>query len=251
MRPSHPAIEALARRVRHLRARLLYARHARFLLLDPALFAGRSVLLLGPARTLQDDLADFPLGDFDMVVKMNNGLHLPVTERGAEAWRCDVLFHSLTANARPVTPADLARAGVRVLVHRTTGRGRAPLTLEAVRRLAPVPVRILPPARYAALSARLGGASPTTGLVALDLLLGCDTARLAVAGLTFFATRYLPGYDDRDRTDASSRARVRAEGHHDPDAERRLLRDAFAEAARRGRRIDLGPHVRAALEAAP
>jgi hypothetical protein len=246
-------VSALARRVRHLQARLLFALRGRRLLLDPGLFAGARVLVLGPARTLADDLAGLRLADFDLVVKMNNGLHLPVAEDGAESWRCDVLFHSLTEGAKPVAPADLARAGVRVLVHRATGRGRVPLTMEAARRFAPLgtAVRIVPPARYAALSARLGGASPTTGFVCLDAVLSSPFARLAVAGFTFFATRYAPGYDDRDRADADSLARIRASGHHDPEAERRLLRDAFARAARQGRRIDLAPGVRAALEAPP
>lgn len=234
---------------RHLRYRALYALHGRRLHLERARFAGRGVLVLGPARTLQDDLAGLRLAEFDLIVKMNNGLHLPVTEDGRPSWRCDVLFHGLTADAAPVTPEALARAGVRCLVHRTTGRGRFPLTLEAGRRLAPVEVRLVPPAAYAALSARLGGASPTTGLVGLDFLMGCDTARLAVAGFTFFATRYAPGYDDRDRADADSLARVRGAGHHDPEAERRLVGEMISEAARRGRPVELGPGVRAALEA--
>lgn len=231
-----------------LRHRLLYARHARALALDPALFAGTRVLLLGPARTLAEDLAGLRLSEFDLVVKMNNGLHLPVTEDGRESWRCDVLFHSLTEGAKPVAPADLARAGVRVLVHRTTGRGRLPETLAARRRLAPVALRIVPPARYKALAVRLGGASPTTGLVALDAILAARPARLAVAGFTFFATRYAPGYDDRDRTDADSLARVRAAGHHDPEAERRLVRDLLAQARTAGLDLHLGPQVAEALD---
>ena len=69
-----------------------------------------------------------------------------------------------------------------------------------------------------------------------------------MAGFTFFATRYAPGYDDRDRADADSLARVRAVGHHDPEAERRLVREALAQARAAGLDLRLGPHVAAALE---
>jgi hypothetical protein len=240
----------LSRQIQHLRYRLLFARHARCLVLDRALFAGRSVLVMGPARTLEEDLAALDPGGFDLVIRMNNGLHLPVAALGATPWRCDVLFHSLSDDTAPVTPESLARAGVRVLVHRTPGRSYIPRTLEAERRLAPLQVRIIPPADYSGLAAGLGGASPTTGLVVLNFLLGCDTARLAVAGFTFFTTRYAPGYDDRDRADADSLARVRAAGHHDPEAELRLLARAFSMARASGRDLRLGPHVEAALDRA-
>lgn len=233
-----------------IRYHILYRRHAPRMMLEPARFAGRSVLLAGPARTLWDDLRDLPPDRFDLIVKMNNGLYMDLPATEGPTLRCDVLFHSLTDEAKPVTPTALDAAGVTCLVHRTTGKGRFPLTLKAQRDLgsASRDIRLVPPEHYKALSARLGGASPTTGLVCLDFLLGCEISHLAIAGFTFFQTKYTAGYDDRDRADADSRARVLRAGHHDPASECALAAEMLAGAAAKGKTITLGAGVKASLE---
>ncbi|MEM6727172.1 MAG: hypothetical protein AAF618_01615 [Pseudomonadota bacterium] len=236
-----------------LRYHLLYRRYAGGLLLDKNRFRGARVLLAGPARTLEADLAALDPARFDVIAKMNYGLVVPLPAAQGPTLRCDLLFHSLSQDIAPVSEEALARAGVRCLVHRTTGKGRFPQTLEASRRfgLAGVAVRLIAPERYKALEEALGGASPTTGLVALDFLMGCALAELAVVGFTFFQTKYQPGYDDRDATDAQSLDRVRRAAHHDPAAERRLVGAMIAAARAEGKTIRLGEGVAASLGDAP
>jgi hypothetical protein len=67
---------AIGKPFRPLRYRALYALHAQRFFLERERFAGRSVLVAGPARTLHEDLARASLRGFDVVVKMNNALHV-------------------------------------------------------------------------------------------------------------------------------------------------------------------------------
>ncbi|CUH69882.1 hypothetical protein TL5118_03852 [Thalassovita autumnalis] len=232
-----------------IRYNYLFKRHASGMLLSSSCFEGKSILVAGPARTLGEDLASFRSDDFDVVIKMNNGIWLPIPFGDGDSHRCDVLFHSLTQDILPPTREVLDDAGVRCLVHRTTGKGRFPLTLDALRSLGSNErsVKIVPPARYKALSEELGGASPTTGLVCLDFLLGCNSARTVVAGFTFFQTKYQAGYDDRDVNDDDSKSRVQSLGHHNPERERALVRKLIDNAERSGRKVELCGAVDAAL----
>ncbi|MQY41759.1 hypothetical protein GG681_03845 [Epibacterium sp. SM1969] len=220
------------------------------MLLDESRFAGKSVLLAGPARTLEADLKGLSATDFDIIVKMNNGLFVPLPFERGHTLRCDVLFHSLTEDITPVTPQALDTAAVRHLVHRTTGKGRFPLTLDASRALGSESrsINLIAPECYQTLSARLGGFSPTTGLTCLNYLLKCNTDRLVIGGFTFFQTKYQPGYDDRDKSDADSIARVKHLAHHDPDAERKIAQQLIDDARLAGKSVVLGPAVEAALQ---
>lgn len=238
-----------AKAVQKIRYHLLYWKNLPSLALEPERFTGKSVLVVGPARTVQEDL-DGLGGHYDIVVKMNNALFLPVVLEGEPSFRCDVLFHSLTRDMPAVTAEALDRAGVKCIVHRTPGRGQCLETLDARTRLccSGRDIRIIPPPRYRALSWMLGGYSPTTGMVCLDFLLRARPKTLAVAGFTFFRTKYVAGYDDRDSHDTDSTDRVKALNHHDPSAERDLLRRLFDEAREAGKTtVLLGAGVQAAL----
>ncbi|MGZ3215407.1 hypothetical protein [Paracoccus sp. T5] len=242
-------VTALPMPLRKLVTRRLYRRLTPRLLLDGRDVAGRRVLILGPARTVAQDLAAIEPGRYDLIVRMNNGLDTPVPALGADRLRCDMLFHSLTPDARPVTREKLAQAGVRMLVHRTPTQGAFLRTVIASRQLAPqVQVRCLPLLRYQALSAALGGCSPTTGLVAADFFLEAPIAELAVVGCTFFQTCYCPGYDPAVPDDAAARLRIADAAHHAPRQEAALFAERVRAARLRGLKVVLGPDVLAVLE---
>lgn len=232
-----------------LRYKTLYRLFAHKFLLEHNLFEGKSVLLAGPARTLHEDLKGFTPSDFDIIIKMNNGISLPLPFGTGPSLRCDVLFHSLTCDIPPVTNQALDTAKVGCLVHRSSGKGRFPLTLKAARDFGTTArkIRFVAPNRYRALSQSLGGASPTTGLVCLDFLLNSEPSKIVVAGFTFFQTKYQPGYDDRDKSDHDSIVRVKSLAHHDPEKERALTQAKVEDARRAGITIVLGPKVEAAL----
>lgn len=224
--------------------RFLHRRLSARLTLDPDEFTGCRVLVLGPARTLPEDLADIDTRRYDLIVKMNNGLDTPVDLAGREPLRCDVLFHSLTHDLRPVTPDKLRRAGVRWLVHRTPTRGAFLNTVLADRRFGGVTrVCNLPQSEYQALGRRLGGASPTTGLMCCHFFLEAPVAELAIMGFTFFSTSYVPGYDDSVMSDHAAARRVMEKCHHAPNLEAGLLREAVIRARERGKDVLLGRGV--------
>jgi hypothetical protein len=244
------AMQALPTALRAPFYKRLYRRHGARYSIDPDAFAGRHVLVLGPAASVLDDLAGLAPHAYDDVVRLNNGLDTPIAVEGQDPLRCDVLFHSLTDDLRPVTAEALRRAGVRLMVHRTPKRSTFLATLQAEATLgqaAGVRIAIVPVAQYEALRADLAGAAPSSGFVCLDLLLRAPVASLTVVGFTFFSTRYVAGYDDRFATDADARARMAAAGHHDPRREAQALARRFEAAQDAGMDLRLGAAVRAAL----
>ncbi|SNR41519.1 hypothetical protein EYF88_07230 [Paracoccus sediminis] len=249
----HPIARLIARHapkpLRPLAYRFLYRRLMAEFALDPALFAGRRVLIAGPARTIDSDLAGLDPGRFDLVVRMNNGLDTPIAAFADNPYRCEVLFHSLTRDARPVTPEHLRRAGVATLVHRVPKRSVFLRTIAFLDRLDPATrLRIVPVDHYDALSRSLGGYSPTTGLVCASVILQALPDTLAICGFTFFDTRYVAHYDDADRSDADTAQRVRSQGHHAPHREAGVLMTMVGQARARGVTVMLGQAVQEAAE---
>lgn len=232
-----------------LRYHALYRVHARRITLAHKDFENKRVLILGPAHCVEQELQKLRSDQFDVIVKMNNGIWLPTQFADQTSDRCDVLFHSLTDDLQTLRYAQLDATGVRYLVHRTTGKGRFPLTLAAEKQFGTAErrVRMVPPDRYKQLSHDLGGSSPTTGLVCIDFFLQSNCAELTVVGFTFFQTRYRAGYDDRVQTDADSRERIKAAGHHDPEKERHLVRTLVDKARAAGKVVRLGAVVEAVL----
>lgn len=250
----HPIHRLLARApgpLRPLAWRFLYPRLLPGVALDPRVFAARRVLIAGPARTIESDLSDLDPGQFDLVVRMNNGLDTPLPALGANPWRCEILFHSLTADTRPVTPENLRRAGVGTVVHRVPKRSAFLRTLAFRSQLDPaIDLRIVPVDHHDALSRQLGGHSPTTGLVCASVILNAGPRTLAICGFTFFSTRYVDRYDDGDRSDADTVQRIRQKGHHAPEQEARLLMGMVDQARERGVEVILGAGVQRAADMA-
>ncbi|MTH78213.1 hypothetical protein [Paracoccus aestuariivivens] len=237
--------------VRSLAAKILRRKFGAAYAFDAERFRDKRVLVLGPARTLDDDLSGIDIARFDVIVKMNNGLDTPIPALGADALRCDVLFHSLTDETRPVTPQGLLDAGVGVLVHRTPTKTAFLRTLMAAREYATcLEVKHVPCEVYLKLTGELEGACPTTGLVCSCFFLRAPVCEVAIMGFTFFSTSYVGGYDDAVCSDAVARQRIRDRGHHDPEREITLFRQEVAHARSSGVTVTLGRNVEHALEKA-
>jgi hypothetical protein len=221
------------------------------LLLNRQLFDNKRIIVVGPARTLEQDLLEFNIDDFDIVVKMNAGIDLPLPQKTHNAWRCDVLFHSFSHEIPRITKATVIRTGVKTIVYRTPTdryiyrafRQRIKFLFIGIR----CSLKIICPKNYKRLRRQLGGYSPTTGLVCIDFLLGCKFDKLAIVGFTFFTTKYMDGYNDAVISDTESAARVRNQDHHNPDGERKLLAELLHEQQNHGRLIHLGSNVEIAL----
>lgn len=223
----------------------------RFRRLRKRYFKGKRVIVVGPAESVHDDLREFSLDDFDVVVKLNNALTVPLTDRdGTPTLRCDVLFHSMSLDVPEIRRRDAGEANVKFVVHRTPDRKFLTATRSAIRHFKDqsiaASVRVIEPKRYKELRAQLGKFSPSTGMVSLDYFLGCNTKHLAIVGFTFFCTKYASGY--RDATSQEDIfAKVTAAGHHNPERERTVVRSHIEAEIKKGRSIALGPSVAAYL----
>lgn len=219
---------------------------------DAAIFKDKHVLLVGPARTINEDLKALTPLHYDCIVKMNNGLSTPIETLDADAWRCDVLFHNLAEDSRPVEVEHLQRAGVKLIVHRTASRRFYPVTVQAFEFFnglnPPVDVKLIPSWKYKRLRKQLQGHMPSTGLMCIRLLLDVPVASLSIAGFTFFNTRYVEGYKDEVVNDADSVDRIQKLGYHDPDREAALLKAWLLEANKQGKLVQLGTNVKTAME---
>lgn len=222
---------------------------------DAAAFENKRVLIIGPAEGVENEIGDLSFSDFDYIVKLNNGVNVALRDKlHKDSWRCDILFHSMSSDLPPPTACDLERASVKIIVHRTPAKKYLLETLRHVRNFRKnrslAQIRYIDPSRYAALKACLGGYSPSTGLVAIDFFLGCETSRLSIVGFTFFSTKYVPGYRDTVLSNEDAANRVAAAGHHNPEGERRFVAARFAGALEAGRVIHLGSTVAGCLELA-
>jgi len=214
-------------------------------------FDGQRVMLVGPARTVHEDISSLDPRSYDLIIRMNNGLGIRLDALGRDALRCDVLFHSLSSDTRPLSQEMLDRCGVALIVHRTPTKTSIIQTVAARRRFGPdIRVRCLPFRRYRALAKQLGGKSPTTGLVATDFLSDCNLAELTVVGFTFFETAYCAGYDDRVSCDEEARKRIVAKAHHDPSREIGIFAERLRRLQAKGTPVRVGRGVGASLERA-
>ncbi|MCE6962067.1 hypothetical protein LAZ40_23805 [Cereibacter sphaeroides] len=264
-RPPGKRSRSLAARLRRLvsqpfrsmRYKALFALESGRFLMDPADFADKRVLIIGAASCVSEELDRLDPADWDVIVRMNKAIDVPVIWHGKPFPRCDVLFHSFGTEgiraAGEVTAAKLRHTGTHTLVHRTTGKSLFLRTLEEDRRLreegSPARMRIVAPEFYKGLMRELGGHSPTTGATAICWFLGCNTRRLGIVGFTFYTTRYFPGYQDHVQSDADAPAYGLHKGIHDPEAERKMIARKVGHARAAGKSVVLGHEVERVLAA--
>ncbi|WP_322325996.1 hypothetical protein [Cypionkella sp.] len=228
---------------------VLYRRLANEYTLDPNQFRGKSVLVVGPATSVYDDLQALESGGFDIIVKMNNAIHTEFNIDASNPLRCDVLFHSFRGTTKSVTADDLRAAHVKTIVHRTSKRRAFLATLRLEEKFSAVAqVRIVPVENYTALSNQLAGRVASTGLICAEYFLRAPVSRLALVGFTFFATRYVNGYDDTVVSDEIALTRVEAADYHSPIHEARLMHELITAARAAGRNIHVSESMQRAIE---
>lgn len=227
----------------------LYRRLGDAYALDPNAFRGKSVLVVGPAASVYDDLQALDCGGFDIIVKMNNAIHTEFNIDQSNPLRCDVLFHSFRGATKPVIADDLRAANVKTIVHRTPKRRAFLATLRLEEKFCAVaPVRIVPVEKYNALSKQLAGRVSSTGMICAEFFLHAPVSRLALVGFTFFATRYVNGYDDTVVSGELALARIEATDYHSPIHEARLMHALITESRAAGKNIHIGESMRQAME---
>lgn len=229
----------------------IYKRHKDEYLFDAEQFSGKKVLVIGPAETVRREIGEIQLKDYDLIIKMNNGIHTPLAELGDDALRCDILFHSLTDDTKKISASGLLESGVKTLVHRTPKKSAFLRTLLAEEDFGKhLAVKILPCEEYDRLTKRLDGYSPSTGLMCLDYFLASPADEIAAVGFTFFTSKYINGYDDQVKTDRDMVERISVDGHHNSDKEALLVGDLISIAIQSGKKVNIGRHMAQAISEA-
>lgn len=144
-----------------------------------ALFAGRSVALVGNARSLADGAQGAAIDAADVVIRINRA---PMPAAASHGTRTDIL-----ALATSISAQEMARLRPGRLLWMSHKRKRLPYAV------ATSPGFHMPDiARFGRLKARLG-APPTTGLMLIDLLARSAAREVRLYGFDFFASLSLSG----------------------------------------------------------
>lgn len=215
-------------------------------------YAGKRVIIIGPASTVADDLAAGGIDDFDVVVRLNNGIALAQRHPDLLGLRTDVLFHNLKEggdrSAGAIPPELLRVHGVTTCVFPHWGfKGNKDRFYRKRRQLqdvAGITLKVTPPAFCERTRLELGGMQPTVGSSAILFFLGCELCELAIHGFTFFETPYLAGYNDAVDTPEAARLWARASQVHAPGLEKSLIGRRVAAAESQGMTVTLGRNVR-------
>lgn len=220
--------------------------------LQTAEFAGKRVIIIGPAETVTDDLSGADADNYDIVVRLNNGIALALDNPSLFGSRTDVLFHNLKEqgerSAGAITLALLRSHGVRTCVFPHWSFKGSKRRLYAKRqelRSAPDITLKVPPSRFCdSLRRELGGMQPTVGTSAAAFFLSCDLREFALHGFSFFETAYHAGYNDEVRSAADALHWAKAKAVHEPGREKQVVRAHIALAEKRGMTITLGRNVK-------
>ncbi|MFZ1727645.1 MAG: glycosyltransferase family 29 protein [Albidovulum sp.] len=167
-----------------------------------AALKGKTVALIGNARSLSERDDGFGIDSADIVIRINRA---PMPASRTHGTRCDWL-----ALATSISSADLIRLQPDRILWMSHKRKRLPWGI--TRRSG---FYLHPLADWRALRDRLG-APPTTGLMMIDLLARADVARLTLYGFDFFASQSLTGSRRADQVP------------HDFAAEREFVEDLMA-----------------------
>ncbi|MFD2740989.1 hypothetical protein ACFSUD_15495 [Sulfitobacter aestuarii] len=248
-------LNSLERSKRSMRDRILLApwMPGRPDILEPQEYADRRVIVIGPAETLADDLNGTEVDEFDVVVRLNNGISLAASRPELFGQRTDLLFHNLREtghrSAGEIPGEFLMRHGVDTVVFPHWGRKQYWKKRASLQREGGPPLKILPIEMMQGLREDLSDRKPTIGLCAIMFFLASPVSELAIHGFTFFETRYAPGYNDAIRTAGDAQTWVDARGAHDPLSEKNLLRARLAKPDIP--LVTLGRNTRRYLEAGP
>ena len=220
--------------------------------LRAAAFAGKRVIIIGPAQTVVEDLEDVSVDEYDVIVRLNNGIAIARENPSILGSRTDVLFHNLTEHgdrsAGAIPASVLREQGVRFLVfpHWSFKGSKSRLYKKREELHGSQAIQLVVPSTcFCELVRRqLGGLQPTVGTSAILFFLRAQCREVAIHGFTFFQTPYLHGYNDAVATADEARAWVAASCVHDPSRERKVVISYISAAEQRGVRVALGANVR-------
>lgn len=218
-------------------------------------FKEKKIIVIGPAKTVVEEMKDVNLASFDLIVRMNRAIEVPLRIGQQEFWNIDILFYNLKETGdRPagrLTKDKLVRSKVRIVIAPIGGAANASKLLSASLRYKFRGIRsqvlMMPEDSYARIRRMLNGFSPTTGFAALAFFLECDFDCLHIIGFTFFQTKYVEGYNDSLTHDSEGYAWAQRRNIHDPKAEAALFSEMASQGIRQGREITLGKHVAQSL----
>ncbi|TCU32274.1 glycosyltransferase family 29 protein [Rhizobium azibense] len=220
--------------------------------LNASAFAGKKVIIIGPAQTVVEDLENVVVDGYDVIVRLNNGIALARKNPSILGSRTDVLFHNLVEHgdrSAGAIPASLLREhGVRFLVFPHWGfKGSKSRLYKKREELQGFqgPALMVPSTRFCeSVRRELGGFQPTVGASAILFFLSAQCKEVAIHGFTFFQTPYLVGYNDAVATADEARAWAAASYVHDPVREKKVIGRYISAAEQRGVRVGLGANVR-------
>ncbi|CUH21836.1 hypothetical protein JSE7799_00577 [Jannaschia seosinensis] len=201
-------------------------------LLQPSLFLGKRVIVLGPAQTVFDDLNGTDVDAYDVVVRLNNGLLLSERDPEVLGRRTDLLLHNSREHgprSAGAIPADLLKArrvGMLAFPYwRKNEHRQAYYAKKAeLRRVDGPPLRLIPLDMMTAMRIDIGDRPPSVGATAIMFFLDAPIAEIAIHGFTFFETAYAAGYNDAVASPEDARAWVDARGTHEPTSEKQAIR---------------------------
>lgn len=201
--------QSLARSIERFRSARLQRRHPPGTVSEAEIFAllsGRTVALVGNSRALSECSHGADIDTHDIVIRCNRAPIFHTRSHGAKTdW---------IATSAEIPESLPAVKGASHILWMSPRRDRMPLWLLRFPRLF-----VNPPENNRALAARIG-ARPSTGMMAIDLLMRSQCARIDLYGFDFFQSQSVSGHQ------------TKASAPHDFDGEEALVR-AWAEQDRR------------------
>jgi hypothetical protein len=140
---------------------------------------GRSIALVGNARSLTETICGQSIDSADLIIRINGA---PIPGATSHGTRTDWLAMSI-----PAAPDLIAERNPKRLVWMTPKHKRLPWSLASDHRFT-----LAPAAWNTALAARLGH-RPSTGLMLIDLLSRSEARQYTLYGFDFFSSLSLSG----------------------------------------------------------
>jgi len=220
---------------------------------SPSIFDGKRIIVIGPAKTVVEELKNVKLTDFDVIVRMNRAIDVPLA--GGNFRRVDVLFHNLKETgdrgAGKITSKKIRQCGTKIVMFPGGGAGKASLVAKArikmLFRCVRVKIGMVPADIYGRIRHSLSGFSPTTGMVALTYFMESKFQSLDIVGFTFFQTKYMEGYNDDLARDEDGFAWAERRNIHNPKLEANYFKVLLNMKAKEGLEINLGQYVISSL----
>lgn len=192
-------------------------------------FAGKNILLVGAADSALEELRDVDLDHFDIIVRTNRAIEVPLEIDGKTLFRNEVLFHNLqqdgARSAGVITPEKLMKNETRLIVYPYGPLDRLKVALKNIRSMkGKTDIRMVNPRMISELKSMIGRKSPTTGFVAINVLAHSNCRALHIVGFTFFETGFLPGYNPATKTAEDAKNWAYSVGWHSPNKEKDIVR---------------------------